>query len=353
MTAMSEILPPNFRYEDLIRLCDDQSKFWHFLFDSELIGWFDEQKCPRCNHGKLKIRQDKSFSSDGGCWRCSFKNCGYKFSFRAGSWLSNSKLPIEDILKFTYQWVQKYEPVQIKTELQIADHTTVDWRNFCREVCEVIFLEEKGKIGGPGYTVEIDESKFGKRKYNRGRRLDGKWVFGGICRESGDCFFNIVEKRDANTLIPLIQEHILPGTTIISDCWAAYNGIEKLGLGYIHKTVNHSEHFVDPITGAHTQRIESTWHALKRHLFPRSGTQKHLYSTYFAEHCIRKKYLTKSPNPFVTFLELIKRVYKPSIPAPKTAYVPKTAAPTVQYHPIVAIPSTSTADRDSLDDFQL
>ena len=30
-------------------------------------------------------------------------------------------------------------------------------------------------------TVEIDESKFGKTKFNRGRYIEGQWVFGGIC----------------------------------------------------------------------------------------------------------------------------------------------------------------------------
>ena len=37
-------------------------------------------------------------------------------------------------------------------------------------------------IGGVGCIVEIDESKFGKRKYNRSRRVVGKWVLGGFCR---------------------------------------------------------------------------------------------------------------------------------------------------------------------------
>ena len=43
------------------------------------------------------------------------------------------------------------------------------------------------KIGGPGHTIEIDESKFGKRKYHRGRIVVGKWVLGGFCRTTGEC----------------------------------------------------------------------------------------------------------------------------------------------------------------------
>ncbi|KAB0801580.1 hypothetical protein PPYR_03766, partial [Photinus pyralis] len=43
-------------------------------------------------------------------------------------------------------------------------------------------------LGGEGVTVEIDEAKRGKRKYNRGRRIEGQWVFGGIERGSKNCF---------------------------------------------------------------------------------------------------------------------------------------------------------------------
>ena len=40
-------------------------------------------------------------------------------------------------------------------------------------------LEEQSEpTGGPGTVVEIDESKCGKRKFNRGKKVDGVWVFG-------------------------------------------------------------------------------------------------------------------------------------------------------------------------------
>ncbi|KCZ78038.1 hypothetical protein H311_00942 [Anncaliia algerae PRA109] len=42
-------------------------------------------------------------------------------------------------------------------------------------------------IGGPNLIVEINESKFGKGKYNKGYRVEGVWVLGLVER---------YEKRD-------------------------------------------------------------------------------------------------------------------------------------------------------------
>jgi len=39
-------------------------------------------------------------------------------------------------------------------------------------------------IGGEGIVVEIDESKFGKRKYSRGHKVDGVWVLEIVERTS-------------------------------------------------------------------------------------------------------------------------------------------------------------------------
>jgi hypothetical protein len=43
----------------------------------------------------------------------------------------------------------------------------VDWFNFCRDVCsKALQSQDVQKIGGIGKIVEIDESKFEKRKYH-------------------------------------------------------------------------------------------------------------------------------------------------------------------------------------------
>ena len=62
---------------------------------------------------------------------------------------------------------------------QVAAQTAVDWYNFIRDACAQYFIDHPAIIGGPGVEVEIDESKFGKKTYNRGRQVEGHWVFGG------------------------------------------------------------------------------------------------------------------------------------------------------------------------------
>ena len=91
--------------------------------------------------------------------------------------------------------------------------------------------------------------------------MDGCWVFGNMERDSKPpkCFFVTVSDRSAQTLIPLIKRWILPGTTIVSDCWKSYSSLAS--EGYIHDTINHSIQFVS-VSGAHTNHTESRWNAL-------------------------------------------------------------------------------------------
>ncbi len=178
--------------------------------------------------------------------------------------------------------------------------------NFFRDICAEYFLAHPitiGKshsvcmynyfitspitIGGPGKIVEIDESKFGKRKYNRGRVTDGHWVFGGIERGTSNAFMVVVPDRTKQTLI---QTYIRPGTTVISDEWRAYFDV---GIsGYTHQTVNHSENFIDPVTGAHTQSVEGHWSCTKRMMRKQGvmNTSSNLFPTYLIEFLWRRRF---------------------------------------------------------------
>jgi transposase-like protein len=140
-------------------------------------------------------------------------------------------------------------------------------------------------IGGEGKVVEIDEAKFGQRKYHRGRMIEGQWIFGGFERGSKKSMYVPVPARNAETLTKVILKWIKPGTTIISDCWKAYSKIGE--FPYTHLTVNHSLNFVDPETGAHTQNIERSWRDA-RGLIPRYGRTKGHCEGYLAEFQFKK-----------------------------------------------------------------
>ena len=72
--------------------------------------------------------------------------------------------------------------------------------------------------------------------------------------------------KTAPVLEDVICKHVAKGTKILTDGWASYRKIERLGglallgitnvSGYFWDWVNHTETFVNPETGAHTNTIE-------------------------------------------------------------------------------------------------
>jgi len=155
-----------------------------------------------------------------------------------------------------------------------------------------------------GHTVEIDESAFVRRKYNVGHEVKTQWVFGGIDVATKDAFLVAVEKRDAATLLPVLQQYVLPGSTVISDLWRAYSTVGE--IGYDHLTVNHEVNFVDPVTGATTNHVESMWGRAKLRNKKECGTSRTHLASYLIEFMWRAKF---GDDPFQNLLVHLREIY--------------------------------------------
>jgi len=109
-----------------------------------------------------------SIHSEGFRWRCQRRvagvRCNRSASIKVGMWFQQSKLILQEILLITYDNVRCKQASCIQSEYCLSAHTVADFGMFCRETM-LVFLEGSSvKIGGPNKTVEIDDSKFGRRK---------------------------------------------------------------------------------------------------------------------------------------------------------------------------------------------
>ena len=162
------------------------------------------------------------------------------------------------ILLLLYWWCRDFPVGQAASEVGVSKPTAIEWCVKFRDLCpEHLLLSVSGPVGAPGHFVETDKSKIGHRKYNGGRFRDCVWVFGGLDRTTSEAFFVVVEDRSAETLVPMVQYFILPGSTVHSDESAVYGVLRD--CDYHSVTVNHPLNFVDPVSGGHTQVIESLW----------------------------------------------------------------------------------------------
>lgn len=225
--------------------------------------------------------------------------CMFSVTARKNTFFSKSSLSIEAICKFVLCWSMLRSPrIKFMTiELQMSSHTVVNWSSFCREVCIHWCQQTKKPIGGIDVIVEIDELKLWK----------GTWVFGGFERGSKKMFVCGVGERNKETLLKVIKENILPGTTIISDGLKAYDSLKD--EGFTHLSVDQTQNFVDPITGAHTQNIKRCWREVRGNV-PKFGRKEGHLEGYLCEF-LWKNSLPDHTDRIHSFFKMVSVLYNP------------------------------------------
>ena len=287
---------------DLCPIFINEELAFNFAVNNGML--YQNIKCTNC-FCDMSLIQDFSYKWNY-IWRCPACRC--KASIFCESVFSYSKLPCNKVLYLIYCWVNGYNCQDAAHEVKVDKNTVTFYYKQFRSACiSYLVNQPKQLIGGPGFTVEIDETLMCRRKYNRGRELCHIWIFGGICRETKEVFAHVVDDRSANTLWDFIIQSIAPGTKIISDCWKAYNLIDQQPHPqmFLHQTVNHSQNFVDPVTGAHTQHIERLWRELKRINQKYEGIPESQIASHLAEFIFRRNEI-KNNDPWNVAINLVR-----------------------------------------------
>lgn len=134
----------------------------------------------------------------------------------------------------------------------------------------------------------------------------------GMCTTSRNVRFILVPDRQANTLIPLINSRVVEGSKIWSDKWPAYNGLTD--EGFHHETVNHKEHFVDPVTGSNTKTTERCWKEGNAWLH-RVRRPSHLLQSHLDEIAWRLNNKDSENGLLMSYLRDVKKYYSEMPPA--------------------------------------
>ncbi|OMJ86298.1 hypothetical protein SteCoe_12210 [Stentor coeruleus] len=181
--------------------------------------------------------------------------CSKRYGFFDRSVWEPGKLPADKILLYIILWIMGTRDKDIKQILNIRRERTAPLQSLLQNAISNNFQSSLPKFSG---TVEIDESCFKNPTTKTCKTQPDKWVFGLYERERKLTYMEVVSKRTASYLIPIIQKICEQGTTIISDQWSAYNKLVE--FGFPHYTVDHSRFFVNPLSREiHTQHIEISW----------------------------------------------------------------------------------------------
>ena len=144
-------------------------------------------------------------------FRCS--GCKRKQQLATGTFVEGAHVPLHKLVAIIYFWATD------TSVGQTTDHVSMSSRYmYLRDICSWKLLRTPIQLGGTDKVVQIDESVMVKAKYHHGHQLREKqwWVFGVYDPELKEGFIQLVEQRDAATLLPIIQRVVRPGTTIWS-----------------------------------------------------------------------------------------------------------------------------------------
>ena len=224
-------------------------------------GVGDEQDvvCPYCGQHHCHKRGDGRFC-------CS--KCNKNFSEKVGTVFENTKIPLRKWFMAMYLISSHKKGVsshQLSRDIDVTQKTA--W--FILHKIRTLFAQDD-TVALRG-DVECDEAYIGGRERNKhewkrtkgtqGRSTKTKTPVFGMVQRGGKVVALKCDKTDGATLLPIISQFVVEGSTIYTDELTSYSRIDT--SKYTHKVVNHgrSEYVKG---GDFTNTIEGFWAMLKR-----------------------------------------------------------------------------------------
>jgi transposase-like protein len=194
----------------------------------EWLRWPDGFVCPRCGHAG-------GWAVGDGRHKCT--GCGARTSVTAGTLFDRRRTPLT--VWFTACWMfasQKdgVSALSLQRALEIGSYPTA-WAMLHR-LRSVLVRPGRDRLTG---TVEVDETFIGGEEPGlRGGRAKGKKSLVGVAvevhqpRGYGRVRMAILADASAASLHRFVTDNVEPGSTVITDAWQGYRGVER--LGYTH-----------------------------------------------------------------------------------------------------------------------
>lgn len=255
-----------------------------YLIENELS--YDKLCCIYC-HNDMELK-DFYKSELGLNWRCTNSCCTHyetTLSLFHNSFHHNSSISVVKHLKIIYYLIKKVKQQSI-SEFVGVDRKTIG--NIKKKIVLLIkkyFEDNPIRLGGIGKTVQVDETKLNYNvKSHRGRGPEAPdWALTmvDISTTPARGFAKMISDRSAETLISNIEQVVRPRTHIQTDEWAGYRPLSQMNI-FSHSTITHKYNFVDPITGVHTQQVESFNNKIKTDIKTQRGVRKNLRENFLS-----------------------------------------------------------------------
>ena len=238
----------------------------------------------------------------------SCQDCGTHVYPLAGTIFDKSTTPLKSWFYAIYLMASTrcgISAKQLERELGVTYKTA--WRMF-KKIRTLLAEADVEPLKG---EVEVDETYIGGKRRGDPRGRPGPDshktpVVGMVERNGGNVVALVTKDVKKQTVMPLIQERVLPSTMVYTDELASYNDLEK--KGYPHRRIDHSEK-VYVVGNVHTNTVEGFWSLLKRGISGvyHSVSRKHL-PDYLAEYTFRYNHRDDEQPMFEAFTSQVRRV---------------------------------------------